>query len=317
MAIFEADKAVLLAKIEGTYNQDPGPAAANLIVAHDIKVDPTGVELKRDALLSVEGKLPSEMYEGPVKITFKTHLFAVAAPGSAIVLGPLFKGVSMAETLGSGYSRYTLALASDGNTASLTFYFYHGGRLYKATGCCGGLKVDAKVGELFEMEWEFSGNWALAGISDTAFPSLSGMPTLGAPLRFAGAVFTFDGAALKIANCKIDFGQKVVGRKDPAAVNGIGRWWVESIEPKASLDPQADALETYNPWQKAVEKDLGTLIMRVTAGSVIHKFQVTNMQPSWPKPGERDGLQAYAIDATARASAEDVGYSALFEATAI
>jgi hypothetical protein len=177
--------------------------------------------------------------------------------------------------------------------------------------------VDAKVGELFEMEWEFSGNWALAGISDTAFPSLSGMPTLGAPLRFAGAVFTFDGAALKIANCKIDFGQKVVGRKDPAAVNGIGRWWVESIEPKASLDPQADALATYNPWQKAVEKDLGTLIMRVTAGSVIHKFQVTNMQPSWPKPGERDGLQAYAIDATARASAEDVGYSALFEATAI
>ena len=324
MAIFKADKAVLLAMLEEEYGADPLPEAANLIIAHDIKVDPAGIEAKRDALLSVEGKLPSEMYEGPVKVSFKTHLFCAISYFAAHVLSPLLQAASFVEEVDieSECVNYTLTKAADGATPSVCFYFYHGGRFCKALGCCGSLKVNAKAGELVELEWEFTGRWAATDVADEAFPSLTGKPTVAHPLRFVGASeFTLGGIAMAVANCVIDFGQKVVGRKDPAAVDGIARYWVESFEPKTSIDPQAAALSAYNPFAVAKAKTLGTLTMvvrgiyleRQTSHPHDHLFSITNLQTSWPKPGERDGLQTYALEATARAADPATPYVALFK----
>ncbi len=314
MAIFVADKGVLLVKSEGAnYGVDAAPVAADFIIAQDIKVDLAGIELKRDALLPVEGKMPSEMYEGAAKISFKTHLFATATPSNSHPLEPLFTAASMPEGAVSGVNQYLLTVASDGATGSVTIYFYHGGRLYKLLGMCGSLKATCKVGELIELEWNFDGHWTVAGISDTAFPSLSGATMPGSPVRFAGATFSVNDLLLTVANCTIDFGQKVVGRKDPAGTNGIGRYWVESIGPKASIDPQAEALATHNPWTDASTKVVGDLVLDVVVATVHHKISVTSLQLMWPKPGERDGLQTYAIEGVARATDEETTFTAFVQ----
>jgi hypothetical protein len=267
----------------------------------------------------VEGKLPSEMYEGPVKVSFKTHLFAAAAPVGSHALAALFAAASMAESAITGGKKYTLAVAADGATPSVCFYFYHGGRFYKALGCCGSLKVNAKAGELFELEWEFTGRWAATDVTDTAFPSLASMPTIGAPVRFVSATMTMtrvpDGVSypatvMAAANSVVDFGQKVIGVKDPAAVDGVARYWVESFETKASIDPQTAALADFNPFTAAGWKHMWQLDVDVVVATVHHHIIVTYMQLLWPKPGERDGLQTYALEAVGRAADEAAGYVA-------
>jgi hypothetical protein len=312
MAVYQADRAVLLIKAETVYATDPTPAAANLVYAEDIKCDLQGQEFPSKSAMGVQGKLASEIVEGPAKFTFKTKIRPPKSVGTAATVNALLGAAGFVETTSTN-KIYTLTRATEGDTASCTIYYYKGGRFYKVTGCCGSVKITGKAGEPGYYEWDFMGFWSADTVADVAIPSLIGHTTLLAEGFLKGADCVVLGAhTMAVETVAIDFGIKVAKRSSANALTGVLRYWVQDYETKASIDPEVLALATFNPWTVVTGKTLQTLTTRFyDSGGNYVKVEITQMAiAEFPKEdGEREGLMTDQLSLVARAADADTPYT--------
>ena len=260
--MFQADKSLILAKIEAQYGTDPVPAEAteSIIVLGLPEYTPLGSMRERAVPLNFYGKLKGVNVGDGLKITFKTELKASGTAGTVSRYDPLFRACNMTV---SGTSTKIYTPNSTMDAESCTIYFYRGGVLHKLIGCRGTFSMSLVAGEIAVINWEFTGLYA-DNAADIATPS----PTFEAiaPVIVQSLGLTYNSVSVVIKELMLDIGNSINARKDcNAANNGVSQYVVTGREAKGSMKIEALALSALNPWDIWDNTTAANIALDITA----------------------------------------------------
>lgn len=293
-----ANKHLILAKIESVYGTDPTPAvASNAIITRGMpQFEPVAQQRSREVSLGYFGELAPINVGEAWKISFSTELKGSGSAGTASRYGCLFRACNMTEAISAGVSvSYTPNSTFLGE--SVTLYFYRGLVLHKMVGCVGNWKTTLKAGEIMVVDWEFTGLYAgPSDASDVAFPSPTHESVSPAIWDDANVVInSID--TLVLEEMMLDLGNVVSKRPDAnSTYKGVGRYFISNRMSKGSMNPEVEALSTFNPWSLFDATTLFNLETKPTgsAGNIV-EIVVTGANLEAPKYGERENINAYDL----------------------
>ena len=257
---------LILAKIEATYRTDPTPTAgADAIEAIDLTVTPTSPPLERLGQIGSLSKLPSQLGERFVDISFKTIMFGSGTAGTAPRHGVLLRACGMAETVVSNTS--VTYLPTSTSISSITIWAYIGGKLYKVTGCRGTVKASCTAGEFMTYEFSFSGIRSAAP-TVAAVPS----PTLDSTIAVCkNGTLSWDSRTTLIGKVlDWDLGITLTKRADLSDTNAIQGFEVTDRKPVFSFNPEATVETSYTfetdalTNQRELSYTVGSSILTIT-----------------------------------------------------
>ncbi len=288
-------KALVLAKIEGTYGVDASPAkASDAILITTPKFSVLGRSLEREVVMATFGQLGRVNVGEGLGMTIGVEL---AGSGTATVaprIGPLLQAMSFTETAGTANVVY--APNSDVDTKGCTIYFYYNDRLHKLVGCVGeSLKISAKAGEYARAEFTMRGLYAGTHASDATTPT---DPTYlqAAPPVFKSAGLTVGTYSPVLSSLDLEVTNTVGASRDANAAGGVTRYRVTQRKVTGTVVVEAKALSAWNPWTiwdaataAAIAGTIGT-----AAGNRI-VISIPNAQPADPPEyTETDGVVFYS-----------------------
>jgi hypothetical protein len=291
--MFTTNKAVILAKIEATYNVDPVPTAAlNAILCSAPEVDIIGKRLERENTKAVYGaRLGINIGEG-ISIKFVTELKGSGTAGTAPEGGVLFRACNLTETIVASTS-VTYDPNSNADTGeSITIYFYRHNILHKVSGCRGSFNAELKSGEYGKINWTFQGIYQ--GPSDGTIPAGTYNATI--PPRFISAAFAIDSYAAIIESLKVDVANEIARRPSANAATGILEYFIKERMVKGECDPEVVSLATKNFW--TMWSDSSVVALTALVGSAAgNKCTITapKVQLDMLKYGDREGIVTYAM----------------------
>jgi hypothetical protein len=293
------NKTLLLAEIEGTYGTDPTPAAnTNAIVASNMKFEPIHNQKARSYVQIGMGS-PAPLNLGEMyKITFTTDFIHPAlATTTSPEIGPLLQACGTTESVSAlDHADYALSELIDADK-SVTFYGYRDGIRFIVKGARGNVKFNYTAGEIITLDWEFTGLYVDGSITAQSFPT----PTYlaNAPLVFQNATTTLGGTARIVQSFSLDLGNTISPRQSAAAVSGRSGWIITNREPVATLQVEAVALGTWNPYTKLESGATEALIITVPhPANALYKLTITLPAVFTKKVNEVDNNNtlAYSLD---------------------
>jgi hypothetical protein len=286
---------VILVKIEPTPGSDASPlASANAVqVMTNAVISPQGEEVARDnvrATMSPDGHITTGLYNTiPLDVELKGSGTAGAAPD----FGPLLRACGFSEDVTAdtsvAYSPVTLTPSSQ---ESVTIYFYEDGVLHKMVGCRGSVSLSASVNGIATLSFSMSGMWVDPG--DVALPDAVLSEIVPPVVEDLG--LTVGGYTPSVNSLSFDVGNTVSQRKDVNAEGGIAGFFISARTTSGSIDPEAVALGTFNPW--SLWKDGTRAALAATIGSVagnICALTAPAIQYKAPSYSEREGLRTYDL----------------------
>ena len=295
--MFQADKSLITAKIESPYGTDPTPAAAteSLIVKGEPAFEILGSSRSREVAMPTFARLKGVNVGDGMKIAFTTELKHSGTNATPSRYGPLFEACGMTEAITGGVSvAYTPNSTVGGASSSVTIWFYIGGVLHKIVGARGTFKLNMKAGEICTVDWEFTGLYA-----DNAADIGMASPTHEAiaPIICDQLGFTYSSWGGVIEELMLDIGNVVSPQKSAnAANNGIGQYFISNRESKGSMNPEAVALGTLNPWDIWDQTTAANIVVAITA-SAGNDFgiAVTGANIEIPKYGNRENVLIWEL----------------------
>lgn len=259
------NKKLVLVKVEGTYGTDSVPVVGtDAMLARNVSVKPLRLTTdERDYVVPHFGSQGWLVAGKFIEIDFEVEVAGAGAAGSAAPYGICLKACQLAETLNAGvsavYTPTTPLVAAD---VSASIYFNQGGKLFKALGCLGTVKVVLEAGKVPVYQFHFVGlvvvptDTALAAITVTAFQK---------PLAVNNAnttPATLFAVAAKFRRIEIDMGNKIDYRNLPnsEAVRYLDR------KSSANFVFEAEAVAFKDWWTTITAETKGALA--VTQGTV-------------------------------------------------
>jgi len=150
--------AVILAKTEGTYGNDPVPTGvANALLVSNMSIEQLNANnVDRNLIRPFFGA--SEQLQGAanVGVSFDIELAGSGTATTAPAWGPLVLACGMSETVGASWVEY-LPNSLGSTTKSLTFYYHLDGVLHKLLGARGSFSANMGVGERPILSFKFTG----------------------------------------------------------------------------------------------------------------------------------------------------------------
>lgn len=282
-------RAVLLAKIETTYNTDPVPTgSANAILVENLTFAWTDSRMAERAVVrTVQGRL-KPLFGG----TLATITFDVEVKGSGVIdsppeIGPLLRASSFAETITATASvSYTLVSTAQ---ESATLYFYLDGKLMKMTGALGTKTGDLSVGNYGKFSFSFTGHTYQATDATIATPTYNSQ----IPPVLVSVPFTIDSYAATITGLKYDTGVQVAKPGSISAADGYGRLTVTGRNVTGSIDPEDVLVATHDfeaKWRAGTAMALTTGVIGSTAGNRYKIDMPSVAYNDAPSLGEREGI---------------------------
>lgn len=281
-------RAVLLAKIETTYNTDPTPVAnTNAILVENLAWSFEGARrAERAAVRNSLAPLKS-LYGGSLmSITFDAEIKGSGAAGTAPELGTLLRGCGFAETVVAATS-VTYKPASSGHE-SVTFYLYEDGVRYIVTGCRGTVTASLQTGATGKFSFTFTGHFA--GPADQSLAT----PTYNAtvPPVLINVPFAIDSYSAVISKLDFDLGNTVATPDNIAATDGYGQIQITGRALTGSIDPEASLVAAYDwvtKWKSSGGYALTTGAIGATAGN---KYTISMPAVVYTEmtSGDRDGI---------------------------
>jgi hypothetical protein len=239
-------RALILAKIEGTYGTDPTPTkVADAILTTMPTFEVVGKSIERKIVMPHFGSIGRVNVGEGLKISFQTE---VAGSGTATVaprISPLLVAAGFTEAVTSKAS-YTPNSLLD--SVGCTIHFYVDGRLHHMHGCVvESMKITAKAGEYATIDWSLIGKYDGAHASDVALPT---DPTYlqPAPPVFKSAVITIGAYSPLISAMEISVTNTIGKSYSANAAVPITRYRITNRAIKGSMDPEAPVVATWNPW---------------------------------------------------------------------
>jgi len=307
MPLIEA-RSQLAAKVETTEGEAIALAAADAILARNIKYDPD-IEVEELDLQS-SSLSPFAGVAGGRKgrITCECELKGSGTPGTAPEIGPLLRACGFAEDIVGGTS-VTYAPASSA-IPCLTMAKYVDGKKYLIVGARGNFEIDLKAGKPAIIKFDFLGT----SIADTDTSLLSGITYQATRAKpFQSAAFTINVYAAIVEAINIKTGNALELRPDVNSVQGYLSTVIGKRLMTMNLNPEDVLIATHDFWD---DWESGTLVAFTAAltGAAGNITTITAPKVQYGKVGQgsRVGLQTNEIAAVLRRNAGDDEISIAF-----
>ncbi len=307
--MLRANKTLILAKIEGTYGTDPTPTKANdAFIATNVKVDMITKTVERLGIHQSGGKYPPIIIGEGVKVTFETELYPAASANAVPVVDPLLQACGMTKSGGTSTPVvYTQALAL-GSEKSCTIHIYIDTILHSITGCIGNMKMTNAVNELTKLSFEFTGLYSSPGASstplDATFPALT-------PLMLKAAALTYDTVALVGTTVDIDLGNSIQKRDSWNDTDGVASYYISEQECTGTIDPEADAPDSFSIWEKILSSDVAALSLTLEGGSRDVTVALESCYAMAAPYADRNNILTWNLSFASRVALNDASYAPL------
>ena len=202
---------LIMAKIEGTYNTDSVPAAANAIIVSNLEIVPIEQEVaSRELVKPFLGDVEQAIGKNSVSISFDCELVGSGTAGTAPGFGALLRACGLSETVVASTS-VTYAPVSSG-WESVSIYTNVGGILHKVTGARGTFNFEMSAGQFPKIKFKFVGN--MGTVTDTAFatPTYTNFATPLPMNNTNTTAFALHGYSGVMSSLSFDMGQDLVHR---------------------------------------------------------------------------------------------------------
>jgi hypothetical protein len=287
-------RSILLAKVEGAYNTDSVPVVGtDAMLVSGLKWSHDNLRMiKRDGLVRPSLGKKKSLYGGSLfSLSFDKEIVPSGVAGTPPEMGPLLKGSGFGETV-VAVTSVTYKPVSYGHS-SLSMYFYEDGDVFKVTGCRGTVEFDFKAGAVGMAKFKFTGH--LASFSAAAFPVPAYTPNV--PIPLIGGGFAVDGFAAVIESLKVSMGIKLAMPASFNSADGYDQIQILGRDVGGSFDPQANLIADYDWRTKFVGGNalaLDTGAIGAVAGA-IYRLQMPAISYRNMEPGDRDGVETYAM----------------------
>jgi hypothetical protein len=281
-------KTVLAVKAEATYGTDPTPGASNCIQVKNLDITPLGGNMvSRDLIRPYFGNSPMLLAQKMVQCQFTVELAGSGTAGTAPRYGDALKACALSETVSAGVS-VTYAPVSS-SFSSATIYYNIDGLLHKVTGARGTVSMKADLGQIPELQFNFTGIYNAP--TDTALIS----PTYAnqaSPLVFrvdntsAFQFFSYSGALQSVS---LDMGNSIVYRE---LIGGTKQALPTDRKVAGNVSIEAVAIGTKDYFTAALtDGTTGNLTFQhgTTAGNIV-TMTVPYADITQPAYGESDGI---------------------------
>jgi hypothetical protein len=259
-------RAVLLAKIESTYNSDPSPAAADAVLVESLSISHTGQRMDEQMVLKNTLAPDQQVFGGTLKqLQFSVPLKHSGTVDTAPEWGPILRACGCGETINAATSVvYTPATDSHD---SVTIYYYEDGVLHSLTGCRGNVVFNINSGQRALMTFTMTGHDA--GITDTSVVS---SPTFDSTVAVAvkGASFSIGGYSAIISSMTMDTGNTIETPDDLNGSDGYGEIEVGDRDVNGTIDPEMVLVATndfLSDWKNGTSMALATGTIGGTSGN--------------------------------------------------
>lgn len=229
-------KRVFGAKIEttpGTAESMTGSEASFDAWDYVIQHETTMSEVKGQGGFGRRASVPGA-YVG--KISFKTHMGwdgTATEPSFADTLFPMCGWVKSSQV-------FTPRTEYPGtNVKTGTLVIWEDGKYKVLKGCSGNFKIVSPVGELTEIEWEFSGVW----VPETDVAMVAPTYPTAKALRHANSTSTWNSVALCYSSITFDAGNVITPVKCPSG-EGVSLYIISDRNSKVTADPEAKLVAT-------------------------------------------------------------------------
>ena len=263
-------KAIILPKLETTFETDAVPVAADAMLVEDLKLEILGEKGELKPFRGFYGSYKSIQIGQGLKISFKHHIHGAGAVAVAPPVGKLLRASNYSETITPTTGPVDYEPLSDRDGESLTIYFFHHDIVFKALGCRGNpSSLDLKSAETGAMSWEFSCRYVAP--ADLAFVDPDfGTPPLPPVLQNAG--FTLDTYAAVIDSLSIKGGNDVKKIPSMNGSDGVKCYDITNRVVTAEIDPEVVALATkdwIDKWETSAEMALSCTLGSVAGNKVV------------------------------------------------
>ena len=296
----EKVRSALFAKIEAELGTDPTPVeGTDAIECYGEPQFELVTSIKpRNVPISTFGELAPLVNGDMYKISgISVPNKGSGSAGTAPRIDPLLRGLGLSKTVNAGVS-VVYTPHSSFTTETFTAYIWKGGTRHILTGCIvSSAKESLQAGEPRMLDLEIIGFYG-GTISDVAFPA----PTFESTSRliwqaanFKAVISSVD-VALVVSKFEWDLGIESAKRMDPNGTYGYSRHYIKDRKTKVSLDPEKEALTTFNPYTLHTAQTLIDFETKPTgsAGNTI-ELLVNDITLDAPKGGNRENVETWDL----------------------
>lgn len=290
---------VILVKPEPTYKAVVTPTGADaLLVNTGSNMAPSGEEVKRNYLRDTMSPLGHVVASKVVNFKISTELRGGGKVTTNIMppeFDTLLLSCGMKETGSAALGWTYLPHSVQTEHGSCTIWWYEDGILHKAVGCRGTWSLSMTVNQIGSIEFNMTGLYVPP--IDEALPSPTILDLI--PPACAGIGLTLGAFTPVLNSLQLSMGNKIAQRKDLNADTGITGVGIVGRDPAGSVDPEADTLANFNPWDQwsAGSKAAISATLGSASGNQI-KITVPKAQYGTPKYGDREGTLIYDLPFT-------------------
>ena len=282
-------KAVLMAKIEGTYGTDSVPVGAtDAVLARNIIPRPLQTEFVDRELvrpyLGNSERLPAARF---VELEFEVEVASSGALGTAPAYGALLRACGFAQTINAGVS--VVYAPVSGSFESVSIYHNQDGVRHRLLGARGTVRFVFNVRQIPVMRFRFIGLYV--AVDDSALPVPTYTPwRTPVPVNNQNTptfqLHSINAAAIPLEAIEVDLGTQLVYR----SLVGVELAQITDRQAVGSARFEASTVAVQNWWSRIVAATLGNLnlVHGVGAGNVV-TLASANVQLLEPTYSDSDG----------------------------
>ncbi|MEZ5752858.1 MAG: hypothetical protein R3D60_13140 [Paracoccaceae bacterium] len=265
--IFFNEKIFLLA-LETTYGTAPTLAAADAVLATDIRIMPMeGQDVSRNLerpYMGAQATIPTDLH---TKMTFKVELTPSGTAGTAPVVGKILRACGCAQVITAGTSVAYNPVSR--NHESVAVHLWVGDTRYALIGARGTATLRVNASAIPVLEVELTGLWSAPGEASRVVPDLDGQ--LDADVLVATKAntptFTIDAVPLVMRSLALNFANRV----EPRFLIGAERVLITGRDEVLETTVEALPLTTLDPFAlaKSAERVAVSLVHGTAAGRIL------------------------------------------------
>ena len=289
-------KRVILIEAESSYGTDPGMATSTVVLVRDLSITPQSSDVvNRDVVRPFLGASEQLLANTRVECTFSVELAGSGTAGAAPRYGDALKACGFSESIVSNTS-VTYAPVSS-SFSSITIHYNIDGVRHIVSGCRGSFSINASVGEIPTIDFNFTGVYATP--TDSALPTVS-YGNQATPLIFKNGnttnfqLYSFAGA---LQSLTLDVGNTLVYRE---LVGGTKEVLLTDRAATGSVTMEAPTLAQKDYFSAAlIDYTLGNLqVTHGTQAGNIVRFTSSKVDIGDVNYGEADGVTMLEIPYT-------------------
>lgn len=287
-------RTVLLAKTETTYGTDATPTTtSNALLVSEPTIKITGEVLDRDYLRDSLSPMAPIIGMKEAEIDFVTELKGSGAAGVAPIIGVLFKGCGMAETITTSASVTYAPQSNEANVGSLTIYFYRDGNLHKLTGARGSFALTLEAGKYAKLKFNFKGLYN--AVSASACPSVT-ISESTAPVPVYGTSTTWGTYSPIASNLSVEYGNEITRIESINAAAGVDSFRISARKPQGKMSLAAIVEATHPVWADWASSTVRALVstLGAVAGNIV-TISAPKCVPTSVDYGDDAGVTTYDL----------------------